>query len=826
VGDQKPEVSDPTPEMSDPTPEMSVQKLEVSVEKLQISDAKPETSDPKPEMVDPKPELSDAKPETSDSKPETSDPKPEMSVQKPEENAKSKKENTEKKEKTEKVEKKEKAEKKGKKEKTASSAPTAAGGKKVAVMNPPPNFIAEREQIWNRYKEERTAWLAAQTPSPINITLPDGKVVPGESWRTTPYDIAAGISKGLADNCVVAKVNGELWDLDRPLEADVSLELIKFDDDEGRAVFWHSSAHVLGEAMERVYGGCLCYGPPIEQGFYYDMYSEEYNVSDADFKVIDDLVKNIVKEKQPFERMEMKKTDLLEMFKYNKFKVRILNERVKTETTTVYRCGPLIDLCRGPHVRHTGKIKSMAVTKNSATYWEGNSEAESLQRIYGVSFPDSKQMKEWKHIQEEAAKRDHRKIGTQQELFFFHELSPGSCFFQPKGAHIYNKLVDFIKDEYWKRGFQEVISPNMYNAKLWKTSGHWDHYAENMFRFDVEKEAFGLKPMNCPGHCLIFDHRPRPYKELPLRLADFGVLHRNELSGALTGLTRVRRFQQDDAHIFCRPDQIKAEMAGCLDFLKHVYHVFGFTYQLRLSTRPEKFIGDVAVWDGAEKDLAESLDSLGVPWKLNPGDGAFYGPKIDITLMDALRRQHQCATIQLDFNLPKRFNLHFIDDKGEKQHPVMIHRAILGSVERMIAVLTESFGGKWPFWVSPRQVMVVPVGIPFNGYANEVAGRLRALGYCADADLDDGNTMNKKVRNAQIAQYNFIFVVGEKEKNNVTVNVRTRDNKVHGEYSLDHVINIFQQLRDERILKSEEHGWGPVEDQNGDKSKSSTPESD
>ena len=266
--------------------------------------------------------------------------------------------------------------------------------------------------------------------------------------------------------------------------------------------------------------------------------------------------------------------------------------------------------------------------------------------------------------------------------------------------------MDFIKEQYWKRGFQEVISPNMYNAKLWKTSGHWDHYAENMFRFDVEKEAFGLKPMNCPGHCLIFDHRPRPYKELPLRMADFGVLHRNELSGALTGLTRVRRFQQDDAHIFCRPDQIKEEMAGCLDFLKFVYGVFGFTYQLRLSTRPEKFLGDIEVWNKAEKDLSDSLDSMEIPWKLNPGDGAFYGPKIDITLQDALKRHHQCATIQLDFQLPVRFNLNYIDDKGEKQHPVMIHRAILGSVERMIAVLTESYGGKWPFWLSPRQVNV------------------------------------------------------------------------------------------------------------------------
>merc|ERR1712079_949423 len=560
--------------------------------------------------------------------------------------------------------------------------------------------------------------------------------------------------------------------------------------------------------MERCYGCNLCYGPPIEEGFYYDMAGDEgLRGLESDFKVLEDVVKKIVKEKQPFERLEMTKEDLLEMFKYNPFKVRILNERVKTETTTVYRCGPLIDLCRGPHVRHTGKIKSMAVTKSSATYWEGNSEAESLQRIYGISFPDNKQMKEWKLFQEEAAKRDHRRIGVAQDLFFFHEPSPGSCFFQPKGAHIYNKLLGFIKEEYWKRGFQEVISPNIYNAKLWQTSDHWDHYSENMFKISIEKEAFGLKPMNCPGHCIMFDQTTRSYKDLPLRMADFGVLHRNELSGALTGLTRVRRFQQDDAHIFCMPDQIKEEIRGALDFLSTVYSTFGFTYTLKLSTRPEKFLGEIETWDKAEKMMEESLSESGLAWKLNPADGAFYGPKIDITLMDALRRQHQCATIQLDFQLPIRFNLNYVDEKGEKQHPVMIHRAILGSVERMTAILTENFGGKWPFWLSPRQVMIVPVAPPFNEYANTITKQLRSDGYMCDFDADDGNTMNKKVRNAQLAQYNFIFVVGEKEQQNGTVNIRTRDNKVRGEKSIEQVKELFKELSEKRILNSEEHGF-------------------
>lgn len=674
-----------------------------------------------------------------------------------------------------------------------------------AELNPPPDYIESRQKLWDKLKKEYDEWLAAQTPAPISITLPDGKVVAGESWRTTPYDIAKGISQGLADNTVISKVSDELWDIERPLEKDCTLKFIKFDDDEGKTVFWHSSAHILGEAMERIYGGHLCYGPPIENGFYYDMFLEDKQVSSNDYANLENLVKSIVKEKQPFERLEMKKEDLLEMFKYNKFKQRILNEKVTTPTTTVYKCGPLIDLCRGPHIRHTGKVKALAVTKNSATYWEGKSDAESLNRIYGMSFPDPKQMKEWKHFQEEAAKRDHRKIGREQELFFFHELSPGSCFFLPKGAHIYNKLVGLIRSEYWKRGFSEVVSPNIYNSKLWETSGHWQHYAENMFSFESEKETFALKPMNCPGHCLMFDHRPRSWKEMPVRFADFGVLHRNELSGALSGLTRVRRFQQDDAHIFCRPDQIKEEIEGCLDFLRNIYGIFGFTFSLKLSTRPEKYLGDLEVWNEAEKQLSESLDQFGQEWKIDPGDGAFYGPKIDITILDALKRAHQCATIQLDFQLPLRFNLSYISGEGgDKKAPVIIHRAILGSVERMIAILCENYGGKWPFWLSPRQSIVIPVAPPFDEYAQKVSQEIHDAGFICDLDLDPGTTMNKKIRNAQLDQYNFIFVVGEKEVLNSTANVRTRDNKVHGEHSIVHIIERFKELDKNKVPDAEE----------------------
>ncbi|RMX43801.1 hypothetical protein pdam_00017062 [Pocillopora damicornis] len=609
-------------------------------------------------------------------------------------------------------------------------------------LNPPPAFLDERVKLFDRLKAEYDAKIEAKDKTPIKVTLRDGKVVDGQAWKTTPYDIASSISQGLADNTVVCKVNGEVFDLDRVLEGDCTLEFLKFEDDEAKAVFWHSSAHIMGEAMERHYGGYLCYGPPIEEGYYYDMFLDGRQVSSNDYPSLDSLTKSIVKEKQPFVRLELSKEDLLEMFKYNEFKCRIIREKVKTPTTTVYRCGPLIDLCRGPHVRHTGKIKAMTVTKNSATYWEGNCEAESLQRLYGISFPNEKQMKDWKKFQEEAAKRDHRKLGRDHELFFFHELSPGSCFFLPKGAHVYNTLINFLKEEYKKRGFQEVISPNIYSTKLWETSGHWQHYSENMFSFEVEKER------------VMFDHRPRSWRELPLRMADFGVLHRNELSGTLTGLTRVRRFQQDDAHIFCRPDQIGEEIKGCLDFLKFVYNKFGFSFKLFLSTRPEKYMGKLELWDSAEKELERRLNEFGMAWKLNPGDGAFYGPKIDIQIQDALRRYHQCATIQLDFQLPERFNLTFVSTKTMQSRYVK----------------TTVF----------------------------------SAGYQADVDLDHGTTLNKKIRNAQLAQYNFIFVVGEKEENSNTVNVRTRDNKVHGEKTVDEVLEKFAHLSKERIRDSEE----------------------
>ncbi|XP_070956646.1 threonine--tRNA ligase 2, cytoplasmic isoform X4 [Macaca nemestrina] len=673
-----------------------------------------------------------------------------------------------------------------------------------------PIFIKERLKLFEILKKDHQLLLSiygkkGDTSNIITVRVTDGQTVQGEVWKTTPYQVAAEISQELAESTVIAKVNGELWDLDRPLEGDSSLELLTFDNEEAQAVYWHSSAHILGEAMELYYGGHLCYGPPIENGFYYDMFIEDRAVSSTELSTLENICKAIIKEKQPFERLEVSKEILLEMFKYNKFKCRILNEKVDTATTTVYRCGPLIDLCKGPHVRHTGKIKTIKIFKNSSTYWEGNPEMETLQRIYGISFPDNKMMRNWEKFQEEAKNRDHRKIGKEQELFFFHDLSPGSCFFLPRGAFIYNTLMDFIREEYHKRDFTEVLSPNMYNSKLWEASGHWQHYSENMFTFEIEKDTFALKPMNCPGHCLMFAHRPRSWREMPMRFADFGVLHRNELSGTLSGLTRVRRFQQDDAHIFCTVEQIEEEIKGCLQFLQSVYSTFGFSFQLNLSTRPENFLGEIEMWNEAEKQLQNSLMEFGEPWKMNPGDGAFYGPKIDIKIKDAIGRYHQCATIQLDFQLPIRFNLTYVSKDGDdKKRPVIIHRAILGSVERMIAILSENYGGKWPFWLSPRQVMVIPVGPTCEKYALQVSSEFFEEGFMADVDLDHNCTLNKKIRNAQLAQYNFILVVGEKEKINNAVNVRTRDNKIHGEILVTSAIVKLKNLKKSRTLIAEE----------------------
>ncbi|KAH9025011.1 hypothetical protein EDB83DRAFT_2542690 [Lactarius deliciosus] len=649
-------------------------------------------------------------------------------------------------------------------------------------LQPPPDFFGHRIKIFEDLKAEYDALVREKPRQEITITLPDGAERKGTSWETSPMDVAKEISKSLSEKLVIAKVDGELWDLERPLEQSVKLELLDFEHPEGKRVFWHSSAHVLGEATERHYGCHLCLGPPTDDGFFYEMAIKDRVVTNAEYPMLEKIAESAVKDRQKFERLVVSKEKLLEMFYYNKYKRYLIETKVPDGTsTTVYRCGPMVDLCIGPHIPHTGKIKAFMVTKNSASYFLGDSNNDSLQRVYGISFPDKKQMSEYKAFLAEAAKRDHRKIGKEQELFFFNDLSPGSAFWLPHGTRIYNTLLEMLRGEYYKRGYQEVISPNMFNAKLWETSGHWQNYRDDMFTLDIEKEKWALKPMNCPGHCLIFDSRDRSYKELPIRMAEFGIIHRNEASGALTGLTRVRRFVQDDTHVFCMPDQIEGEIHALFDFMQHSYGLFGFDFSLELSTRPEKYLGSIETWNAAESQLSKALDErYPGKWELNPGDGAFYGPKIDITIRDALRRSFQCATIQLDFQLPERFNLKYrsaeeaVNPDKPPSRPVIIHRAILGSMERFIAIITEHFAGKWPFWLSPRQVLVIPVAVPYKEYASEVAAKLTENGIFTDVD-NGADTLPKKIRNGEIAQYNIILVVGQEELDSRSVNVRNRD---------------------------------------------------
>jgi len=797
------------------------------------------------------------------------------------------------------------------------AAGTKIGGTSFTKRTANPSWLQDRLQVYTEIRAARDAELTRKQPIPIVVTLPDGKQVTEinnqvlQAWRTTPYDVAVSISQGLADSVHVARVQyttyapdydlmedgmqgsdlmqdamegveldatGILWDLTRPLVGSATVEFLKFDvASDAQTVFWHSSAHILGEALETQYGNKLTIGPPLAGGFYYDSYmgSDALKEEDCEWnewcffmwfsytaflsdKPIEAAVQKIVKEKQKFERLVITKEEGLRLFADNPFKQEILRTKVPDGTrTTVYKCGSLLDLCRGPHLPHTGKVKAFAVTRHSGTNWLGDTDNDPLQRMYGIAFPDKKMLKVWKENQEkvranvcvwrartniqrislteiewpktisadsseldknclsqphespfshstfaQAKERDHRRIAAKQELIMFHDLSPGSAFWLPHGARIYNKLIEFIKEHYWKRGYDEIITPNIYNLDLWHQSGHAMHYKDAMFSFEVEGQEWAMKPMNCPGHCLLFGSAIRSYRDLPLRFADFGVLHRNELSGALTGLTRVRRFQQDDAHIYCRTDQIESEVVGALEFMKDVYNTFGMTYKLELSTRPKKALGEAALWDKAEAALAKAMDEFIGPgnWRENPGDGAFYGPKIDIKVMDAMDRVHQCATIQLDFQLPIRFELQYTTESSEKgkqfERPVMIHRAMLGSVERMFAVLCEHFAGKWPLWLSPRQVMLIPVHAQFYEYCEKVRQQLHDKGFYADVDLSK-NTFQKKVRNAQVAQYNFQLVVGQKEVESGAVNIRTRDNEVKGEQKVEEFIADLCRWRSE-----------------------------
>ncbi|XP_077628682.1 threonine--tRNA ligase, mitochondrial isoform X3 [Crocuta crocuta] len=692
-----------------------------------------------------------------------------------------------------------------------------------AAVPAPPQWLAERlglfEELWTA-QVKRLASLTQKEHRTIKVSLPGGQTVDAVAWSTTPYHLAQQISSTLADTAVAAQVNGELYDLERPLETDSDLRFLTFSSAEGKAVFWHSSTHVLGAAAEQLLGAVLCRGPSTEYGFYHDFFlGKERTVRSSELPALERICQELAAAAQPFRRLEASQDQLRQLFKDNPFKLRLIEEKVTGPTATVYGCGMLVDLCRGPHLRHTGQIGGLKLLTNSSSLWRSSGAPEPVQRVSGISFPTMEELRAWEEWREEAELRDHRRIGKAQELFFFHELSPGSCFFLPRGTRVYNALVAFIRAEYTRRGFSEVKTPTLFSTKLWELSGHWEHYQEDMFALrplDSDRltpspsdhatspaDMLALKPMNCPAHCLMFAHRPRSWRELPLRLADFGALHRAEASGSLGGLTRLRCFRQDDAHIFCAPDQLETEIRGCLDFLHSVYTVLGFSFRLALSTRPSGFLGEPCLWDQAEQVLQRALEEFGEPWDLNPGDGAFYGPKIDVHLHDALGRPHQCGTIQLDFQLPLRFDLQYKGPAGSPERPVLIHRAVLGSVERMLGVLAESCGGKWPLWLSPFQVVVIPVGTEHEDYAREVQERLQAAGLVCDLDADSGLTLSRRVRRAQLAHYNFQFVVGQKEQSKGTVNIRTRENRQLGERNMTEAVQRLLELQSARVPDAE-----------------------
>ncbi|KAK1697091.1 hypothetical protein QYE76_013788 [Lolium multiflorum] len=685
------------------------------------------------------------------------------------------------------------------------------GGKEKAQVRPPAVVPDEaylalkqnRIRLFEQFKDRQARERIAIGGDPIRITLPDhnGTVKEGKKWMSTPMDIAKEIlSSKLAASCLIAQVNGEPWDMTRPLEDNCELKLLDFDTVEGRATFWRSSALILGEALESLYGCNLCSLSPCTtsaEGFYCDAYYNDITLNESDFGRIQDKARKAVAAKQPFERIVVSRAEALECFAENKFKFEIISE-LPDKAITLYRCGSLVDLCPGPHIPNTSFVKAFACLKASSSYWRGKANRESLQRVHGISFPDSERLKEYEARIEAAEERNHRILGESQKLFFFNPLSPGSPNFLPHGIKIKNKLFSFLRQEYRDRGYQEVESPNVYNMEIWEKSGHAMNYKENMFTFEIDKREFGLKPMNCPGHCIIFKHGTHSYRELPLRIAEFGVLHRNEASGALTGLTRVRRFQQDDAHIFCRESQIKDEVKSVLEFIKYVYDKFGFNhdYELELSTRPEKYLGDIETWNKAEQQLREALLEFGKPFEINEGDGAFYGPKIDVGVFDALKRKHQCATIQLDFQLPICFDLTYSTEEGTEK-PVMIHRAILGSFERMFAILLEHYNGKWPLWLSPRQAIVCSISPKSVEYAKQVHAKIYKAGFDVDMDTSD-KKIDKKVAEAQAqgAQFNYILVVGEREAKSETVSVRLRGSR-EPERPPVSIDNVIARLRDE-----------------------------
>ncbi|MDH2880378.1 threonine--tRNA ligase [Bacillus cytotoxicus] len=607
----------------------------------------------------------------------------------------------------------------------------------------------------------------------ISIIFPDGSK---KEYRKgiTLEEIAASIRSSLKKKAVAGKVNDQLFDLRRKLENDAKFEIISIDSEEGVNIARHTAAHILAQAVKRIYGNVkLGVGPVIENGFYYDL-DLSSSITVEDFPIIEKEMKNIIHENLNVERIEISREAAEKFFKEadDHLKLELLEAIPEGGVITMYKQGEFVDLCRGPHLPSTGYLKAFQLTHVSGAYWRGDSNNQVLQRVYGVAFSSQKELKKYLHFVEEAAKRNHRKLGNELELFMFSEEAPGMPFYLPKGQIIRNELEGFLREIQQAYDYQEVRTPLMMNQELWEKSGHWDHYKDNMYFSEVDHKSFALKPMNCPGHMLIFKHKLRSYRDLPIRMCEFGQVHRHEFSGALNGLLRVRTFCQDDAHIYVTAEQIESEIQSVLKQIDYVYRTFGFEYEIELSTRPENSMGDDELWNQAEAALENVLKSLQYNYRINEGDGAFYGPKIDFHIKDALKRSHQCGTVQLDFQMPEKFDLHYIDEKNEKRRPVVIHRAVLGSFDRFLAILIEHFGGAFPAWLAPIQVKVIPVSnLVHDSYTKEIEDKFKQVDIRVERDIRN-EKLGYKIRDAQIQKIPYVLVIGDKEMENASVNVR------------------------------------------------------
>ncbi|MCX2825114.1 threonine--tRNA ligase [Bacillus pseudomycoides] len=607
----------------------------------------------------------------------------------------------------------------------------------------------------------------------INIIFPDGSAKEYVKGITLE-EIAASISSSLKKKAVAGKVNGQLFDLRRNIEQDAEIQIITMDSEEGIEVARHTSAHILAQAAKRIYGDVkLGVGPVIENGFYYDM-DLPSSIGIEDLPKLEKEMKNIVNENLKIERVEITRKEAEKLFQdvNDHLKLELLEAIPENEIVTIYKQGEFVDLCRGPHLPSTGYLKAFQLTHVSGAYWRGDSNNQVLQRIYGVAFSSQKELENYLHFVEEAAKRNHRKLGNELELFMFSEEAPGMPFYLPKGQIVRNELESFLREIQQNYDYQEVRTPIMMNQGLWEESGHWDHYKDNMYFSEVDNKSFALKPMNCPGHMLIFKDKLHSYRDLPIRMCEFGQVHRHEFSGALNGLLRVRTFCQDDAHLFVTPEQIESEIKSVLKQIDYVYRTFGFEYEVELSTRPEDSMGDDELWNQAELSLENVLKSLNYNYRVNEGDGAFYGPKIDFHIKDALQRSHQCGTVQLDFQMPEKFDLNYIDERNEKRRPVVIHRAVLGSFDRFLGILIEHFGGAFPTWLAPVQIKVIPVSNQVHEqYTKEIEEKLKSVGLRAERDARS-EKLGYKIREAQLQKIPYILVIGDKEMENGSVNVR------------------------------------------------------